>query len=468
MLRRIGSSALVSGSVLLAFNLIFSTACGEPEITGTGGGGMSPIHVTGTSLGDTVTPAAKFIARPPKIGASDRVTLDGSSILSLANDGGTAGAMTSDAGKYCVLDTSAPQNGYGAIRTSSKNSDLSVATGGPSGSGAWHMFALAYPITPANPAGVATFMLSGTPGAATNGIGSSSDGHQCWTGNKSPSLVTPYDQALHLYEFSSNGGTLLTAHLDGGFVASVAGASALSSGAMGFRGWYPLPDTHGPPDTRIYWAAWFDRELTGAERHRVYRYIGKEYAYRPRRFISATGDSITAGHNATSATSFLEILQAQYAAAGEDIYILNAGISSQTTAEIAARSPSTFADYYAQDDFREEWLIIGGGTNDSGVTPEQAYANLASISAAAQALGVHSAIGTLLYRDASQMTPTMYAWDDALNALIRANACGADKVIDYQVDPLLATPTIAHFPDTVHPDDTALAAMATVQRSVIR
>lgn len=423
----------------------------------------------GTSLGATVTPGARFIARPPKVGTSDRVLLDGSSILSLANDGGTADAMTSDAGEYCLLDTSTPQNGYSAIRTSSKDCDLSVPTGGPSGSGAWHMFALARPITAGNPAGCATFMLSGTPGAATNGIGSTSDGYDWWAGNDSPSAVTPHDQALHLYELSSNGGTLLTARRDGGVVASVAGASTLSSGAMGFRSWYPLPDSHGPPDTRIYWAAWFDRELTDAERRRVHRYVSQEYAYRPRRFISATGDSITAGHTvSTSTTSFLEILQAQYAAAGESVYILNAGISSQTSAQIAARSPSTFADRYAQNDFRDEWLIIGGGTNDSGTTPEQTYANLASVSAAAQALGIRTAIGTLLYRTAAQMTPASYAWHDALNALIRANACGADRVIDYHVDPVLATPTTAHFPDTVHPDDTALAAMATVQRSVIQ
>jgi hypothetical protein len=66
------------------------------------------------------------------------------------------------------------------------------------------------------------------------------------------------------------------------------------------------------------------------------------------------------------------------------------------------------------------------------------------------------------------MTPTAYAQRDQLNALIRANSCGADRIADYYVDPILATPTTAHFPDNVHPDDTALAAMATVQRAVIQ
>ena len=478
MLLHTRSTTRAGSFALLALGLIFSMACETLETAGTGGGGAattgaggapSVIPGAGTSLGAAGIPGAKFIARPPKIGTSDRVTVDGSSILSLANDGGTAGAMTSDAGERCTLDRSAPQNGYSAIRTSSKSSDLGVATGGPSGSGAWHMFVLAYPITAGNPAGLSTFMLSGTPGEASNGIGSTSEGHEWWAGYKSPNVQSPHDQTLHLYELSSNGGTLLTARRDGGVVASVAGASTLSSGAMGFRSWYPQPDSHGPPDTRIYWAAWFDRELTGAERRQVHRYIGDEYAYRPRRFISATGDSITAGHILTAnTTSALEILQAQYAAAGESVYILNAGVSSQTSAEIAARSPSTFADRYAQNDFRDEWLIIGGGTNDNGPTPEETYANLAAISVAAQALGVHTAIETVLYRVVASTNPEIHAWQDALNALIRANACGADRVVDYYVNPILATPTPAHFPDNIHPDDTALAAMATIQRSVIR
>lgn len=414
-------------------------------------------------------PLARFIARPPKAGAMDRVTLSGSSILSLADDGGAAGPMTSAPGQYCELDTSAPQNGYGAIRTSTKDSSLGVATGGPSGSSPWHMFALAYPITAGNKVGISTFMFSGTPGAAGNGIGSTTDGHEWWAGNLSPGAQSPHDQALHLYEFSSNGGTLLTARRDGGVVVTSPGASSISSGAMGFRSWYPMPDTHGPPDTRIYWAAWFDHELSGPERQQVYKYVGKEFAYRPRRFISATGDSITAGHiNATNTTSFLEVLQTQYAALGETVYILNEGISSQTTTQIAARSPSAFADLYAQSNFRDEWLIIGGGTNDNGLTVDQTYANLCSISTATQALGVRTAIGTLIYLTAIQMTPVAYAWHDQLNALIRANACGADRIVDYYVDPILATPTTAHFHDNIHPDDTALAAMATVQRAVLQ
>jgi GDSL-like lipase/acylhydrolase family protein len=453
----------------LAFALVFSTACGARDGLDSTEDAPLTIPGPGTSLGAAVMPVARFIARPPKAGASDRVILAGTNILLLTDDGGTAGAMTSTPGEYCQLDTAAPQNGYAAIRTRSNTANLGVAVGGPSGAGAWHMFALAYPITAGNTAGLATFMLSGTPGAAINGIGSTSDGHEWWAGIDSPAVQTPYDQALHLYELSSDGGTLVTARRDGGVIATVAGASTLSSGAMGFRGWYPQPDSHGPPDTRIYWAAWFDHELSQAERSQVYRYLGKEYAYRPRRFLAATGDSITSGHiDPVSTTSFLELLQARYTADGEAVYILNEGLSSESTAQIAARSPSSFADRFAQDDFRDEWLIIGGGTNDAALTVTQTYDNLCAVSVATQKLGVRTAIGTLLYLTAPQMTPAAYLKVDALNGLIRANACGADRIVDYYVDPLLATPTVAHFPDNIHPDDAALGAMATVQHAVLQ
>ncbi|MEP7122773.1 MAG: SGNH/GDSL hydrolase family protein [Byssovorax sp.] len=470
MPRRTQSISLRIATGGLALVLAFPISC---DGTITSGPSADPLPITvpggGARLAAAQRLGASFIARPPRVGTSDRVALNGTSIVALADDGGSAATMTSAPGNYCEIDTSAPQNGYSAIRTSSSSSDLGVAAGGPSGVAGFHLFALAYPITAGNPAGIGTFMLSGTPGEAINGIGSTSDPHDWWAGVGGPTVQTPYDQALHLYELSSNGGTLLTGRRDGGVVATAAGGTTLSSGAMGFRSWYPDPSSYRPPDTRIYWAAWFDHELSSTERQDVYRYVGKEFAYRPRRFFSATGDSITAGHiNATNTTSFLELLQAQYAAAGETVYILNEGVSSETTEQIAARSPSTFADRYAQGDFREEWLIIGGGTNDHASTPAESYANLAAISAAARALGVHTAMSTLLYLTAAEMTPATYAWRDQLNALIRQNSCGADRIVDYYVDPLLATPTTDHFPDNTHPDDTALAAMAAVQRAAIQ
>ena len=195
-----------------------------------------------------------------------------------------------------------------------------------------------------------------------------------------------------------------------------------------------------------------------------------EYAYTPPRFFSATGDSITAGHVGTAnTTSFLEQLKIQYAALGEYVDIDNRGISGETTAQIAARSPSSFAQDYAPLNFRREFLVINGGKNDNAgvVTPAQAYANLASISVAAQALGVQSVMTTAHYSTPGAMSPYLYTWVDALNVLIRANSCGADYVVDYYVDPILANPTTTYWPDEIHPGNVALAAMSTVIRSVL-
>ena len=195
-----------------------------------------------------------------------------------------------------------------------------------------------------------------------------------------------------------------------------------------------------------------------------------EYAYTPPRFFSATGDSITAGHVGTAnTTSFLEQLKIQYAALGEYVDIDNRGISGETTAQIAARSPSSFAQDYAPLNFRREFLVINGGKNDNAgvVTPAQAYANLASISVAAQALGVQSVMTTAHYSTPGAMSPYLYTWVDALNVLIRANSCGADYVVDYYVDPILANPTTTYWPDEIHPGNVTLAAMSTVIRSVL-
>jgi hypothetical protein len=291
-----------------------------------------------------------------------------------------------------------------------------------------------------------------------------------------------YDARLHLYESISDGSQLLMLRDGGQLGAFAGGTDLLSSGEMGLQWGYQL-SIYGVPNTLVYWAGWFDRVLTVPERVWLLKYAKSEFSFQPQRFIAATGDSITAGNvsgvsdQATSGvvggTSFLKQLVLQYAALAipESIEIFNQGISSQTSTQIAARSPSSFASGFAPlgANFREQWLIIGGGKNDnqSTETPAQCYANLAGISVTTQALGVKTVMTPLLYGTPATRTAPTDAWTDALNALVRANSCGADKVADYYIDPILATPQLTHFPDTVHPDTTALAAMATVLRGVI-
>jgi hypothetical protein len=427
--------------------------------------------------------AARFIAR------ADHATVSGSNITSLANAGGSAGAMTSPGSNYCTLDATVLQGGQSAIRTSAYTSDLRVLTGGPTGTTPLHMVALAQRISqPGAGQNNSDFMISGDPGndgshknfgvgvvAASNGAWDLVGGFQnsSQAGNAATFPNGAFDTAVHLFEGIADG-TQILLNRDGGKTVFFAGGSTtLSSGRMGFSGIYPL-SIYGPPDTRIFWAGWFDRVLTTPERVSLLKYLAHEFAFRPQRFIAATGDSITAGHVVTANTSsFLEQLKSQYAALStpETICIFNQGISSQTSAQISARSPSTFADAFSPlgANFRDQWLVINGGKNDNQATetPAQCYANLAAISVAAQALGVRTVMTTAFYGTPVAMTPSNYAWVDAVNALIRANSCGADFVGDYYLDPILASPQVAHFPDNVHPDNVALAAMATILRGII-
>lgn len=441
-------------------------------------GGRAP-RWTPSKLGSS----ARFIAR------ADHATLSGSNITSLANAGGTAGAMTSPGSAYCTLDSTVLQGGKGAIRTSAYTSDLRVLTGGPTGTTPLHLVALVQRISqPGAGQNNSDFMISGDPGndashknfgvgvvAASNGawdlvggFGNASQG-----GNASTFPNGAFDTSVHLFEGIATGSQILLNRDGGKTIFFAGGATTLSSGRMGFSGIYPLTQ-YGPPDTRVFWAGWFDRVLTTAERVLLLKYLAAEFSFRPQRFFSATGDSITAGHiGGVNTTSFLELLQGQYAALGtpEKITIFNQGISSQTTTQIAARSPSSFADAYAPlgANFRDQWLVINGGKNDNQATetPAQCYANLAAISVAAQAIGVKTVMTTAFYGTPVAMTPANYAWVDGVNALVRANSCGADKVADYYTDPNLASPTTTYFPDNVHPNDAALGFMATILRGVI-
>lgn len=412
------------------------------------------------------------------------VTLSSGRVLGLADSGVTAGLMTADVAGSLLYDTSELLNGHAALRTDSTAANLFVATGGTTGTAAFHLAALVRIIAQPDASHQdATFMLVGDPGSdgahKNSGIGALNALNGAWlyAGGQQTAIIrgstsapgAVYDSGIHLLEAKSTG-ALISLYLDGGFVGSTVGVTSLTSTRMSFCGTYPL-DAYGAPDTRI-WCAAFMTSLTTLLRVEFLKWIKRTFTFTPKRFISVTGDSITQGNVANaSTTSYVALMRSQYATAGETVYILNAGISSQTSAQIAARSPSSFADYYAPlgSNFREEWLCINGGKNDniSTVTPAQTYANLASISVAAQALGVRTVMSTAFYGTPEAMTPTIIAWVDALNVLIRANSCGADKVCDFMLDALVATPTRTHWPDDVHPDDVVLAVMAARMRATI-
>lgn len=420
---------------------------------------------------------------------AENATLSGSNITSLANPRGTAGAMTPASGStYCTLDSSVLQGGKSAIRTSSTASDMRVLTGGPTGSGAFSIYALTQILAQnSGSQNDSNFFTLGNPGNdathAPYGLGCTVVSNGAWlraggfqnttlVGNTGRPLMA-FNANLRLLELVSTG-SLVTVSADGGKLASLATAVALdNSGRLGFSGPYPIA-SYGPPDSRTYGLWVFNRALTATERAQLLAYAARFFTYTPARFVDVIGDSRTQGHiAAANTTSYLEQMVSQYAGLGtpEVVYGKNDGITSETTAQIRARAEAAgFFDYFAPATFRRQRMIIRGLTNDpgAGLTPAQSYANLAAISALAQSYGIKTVIST------EHCTTTSNGTDRTnvatFNALVLANSGGADAVADIRsVIPNYATtnPTTTELPDGVHQSNAILAAEATIYRSVV-
>jgi len=362
---------------------------------------------------------------------------------------------------------------YQAIRTSSVNSDLRVLTGGPSGTTPFHLVVLAQSVSqPDADHQDSSFMLAGSPGNDVNhkssGIGSVNVLNGSWIrmgGFQNPLAAgsalsrATFDTRLHVFELINDGSRLHMVR-DGGRLGSVDGATTIVGPEMGFRGAYPLQN-YGPPDTRIYFGGFFDRELVLAERSRLLtRYLKHEFTVAPDRYVQVTGDSIVAGHVATAnTTSFIELMVSQAATGGETIYFNNQGISGQSTAQILARVTTDYMASFAPPGYREQWHIIAGRTNDQavGLTPVQSYANHAAIVAITKAAGVKAAVMTCI--PAVSMTAEDITRLADFNALVLGNSSGADAIVD--LTGIMPTPaTTDYLPDNVHPSDAVNAVIA--------
>jgi GDSL-like Lipase/Acylhydrolase family len=412
--------------------------------------------------------AASFILRAhPSL-----LTLSGSDVVALANDGGTAAAMTAP-GTKPTYDTSVTQGGYGSIRTV-PGADLRVLTGGPSGASEWHIIALVKPVTAASSQGQdSTSILLGDPGVACNGLGSTAEAQpRIWAGGfnsvEGRSSLLPFDTQVQVLELLSDGGTSMTAGRDGGLLLTLAGATSLSSGQMGLHGFYPNP-LYDAPDTRHFWVLIANRRLTNPERALVFAYLKREFRLSIPRNIVVLGDSITQGHVATAnTTAYIERMVAQYAGLTTPVFIrsINAGISSQTTAQILARVTPAFLALFGPAGFRREYLIIMGGANDRGPgnSPAQTYANISAMVALANPLGIRTIVGTVFDQVGQSAQDTIDT--AALNAMILGNAAGATGVTDLR-GVLSSPPTLAELPDHIHPTDVKTNDIATAHRGTV-
>ncbi len=92
------------------------------------------------------------------------------------------------------------------------------------------------------------------------------------------------------------------------------------------------------------------------------------------RTIIAFGDSLTQGYGLPQAEGFVPQLETWLQAQGEDVRVVNAGVSGDTTAGGAARIAWTLAE-------PADLVIVALGGNDvlRGLDPAQARANLTAI-----------------------------------------------------------------------------------------
>lgn len=99
---------------------------------------------------------------------------------------------------------------------------------------------------------------------------------------------------------------------------------------------------------------------------------GADVDHKPR--LMVFGDSLVAGHGLAQGEAFPDILQAELAAAGHDVEMVNAGVSGDTTAGGLARLDWSLAE-------NPDALIIVLGGNDllRGLDPKSTKANLTAI-----------------------------------------------------------------------------------------
>ncbi len=99
--------------------------------------------------------------------------------------------------------------------------------------------------------------------------------------------------------------------------------------------------------------------------------------------LLALGDSLTQGYGLPEADGFVPQLQAWLQDQGEEVRVINGGVSGDTTAGGAAR-----AEWSLTDDIDAMIVSLGGNDLLRGIDPAVSRANIATILEAAQVRGV--------------------------------------------------------------------------------
>lgn len=202
--------------------------------------------------------------------------------------------------------------------------------------------------------------------------------------------------------------------------------------------------------------------FTGTDAESVFAEIGSTFRLARGNRFAIIGDSIATGHPTASTVLGSPANQALAASwfnvacqksLGTMRYVINAGVSGNTTTQMLARIQTDVIAYAPQ------WCIVMGGTNDSGTTEATTRSNLAAIYTALLAAGIMPIACTIPPRtDSGSAVVRINPWIRAyatknrlplldFHALLTDNGANAYKSgYDYG--------------DGVHPSLTAIGVMA--------
>lgn len=416
---------------------------------------------------------AAFVLRAPRISdplvgsVRGTLTLSGTDIVSATDyAGGSVVLSRATAGQECTYDTSLPfgptGRERGSVRTSRATSALRSLTGGVSAALAPHyMAALAAPVSvTSNPSSFGTWILMGMPQATNNGIGTITPPNAyAWGGNVIGGLSngTSFSTARAYFEASYDG-AILRAYVNGVLVGTRTVAitfNGANAASVGLQSWFGT--SRAIDDAHVYGAAFKTSEPTFAQRMRLAAYLGEGAHTIPVR-ISGKGDSRTLGTGSTAGNDYLTQVGVQFANAGRTVTMINHGLSGFRSDEIAAAlDVRNIGEEHSP--FCFNYSLLEPGYNDFSqwsthpTTAETVYANTCLMIAFERLYGNKVYVLTVPTSGPLQSAPVGEALRVAYNNLVRANAGGADGVID--LAPLLDPYSAGNYTDGIHLTNTA-------------
>jgi acyl-CoA thioesterase-1 len=165
--------------------------------------------------------------------------------------------------------------------------------------------------------------------------------------------------------------------------------------------------------------------------------------------IAAFGDSLTAGYGLPERDSFAARLQAELAARGKQVRVINSGVSGDTTAGGRARLEWTLAD-------EPDLVILELGANDGlrGIDPKETYDNLDAMLTRLNELGIPVVFAGM------RAPPNLGAtYGDAFNAVFPRLAEEHDVVFyPFFLDGVAAKPALNQ-EDGMHPNAAGVDAI---------